>query len=403
MKHNPVYMEMLFLPQTVKSEKKSKASFTFRSYPVKDVYCPVYSGFYYIGKDAGHIQMLLDFYQRGYATEDFDNAKSELLRSVEQNDNILPQFILIGAVADLETTKVFCRFLRKHPLLSSIPLLIEGSALSADKYVIYKSKIRPDEILSIAKAGRVEFCRKVDFLRKIKQHAPNRTSNKIERSKIERSKPVNLDLALMSKRVFDMVLAGLVLLLLSPLFLLIAIAIKIESRGPVFYISKRAGRGYKIFDFYKFRTMKQDADKKIDELIHLNQYGADVSNNMKGPVFFKISNDPRITRIGGLLRNTSLDELPQLFNVLLGDMSLVGNRPLPLYEARTLTTDEYAARFMAPAGITGLWQVKKRGNKNMSVEERISMDIDYASKVSFKTDFWIIASTPSALIQKENV
>jgi lipopolysaccharide/colanic/teichoic acid biosynthesis glycosyltransferase len=145
--------------------------------------------------------------------------------------------------------------------------------------------------------------------------------------------------------------------------------------------------------------MKQDADKKINELTHLNQYGVDV----KGPVFFKISNDPRITRIGGFLRNTSLDELPQLFNVLLGDMSLVGNRPLPLYEARTLTTDEYAARFMAPAGITGLWQVKKRGNKNMSVEERISMDIDYASKVSFKTDFWIIASTPSALIQKENV
>jgi lipopolysaccharide/colanic/teichoic acid biosynthesis glycosyltransferase len=167
----------------------------------------------------------------------------------------------------------------------------------------------------------------------------------------------------------------------------------------VFYISTRAGRGYKIFDFYKFRTMKQDADKKINELTHLNQYSPDA----KGPVFFKISNDPRITRIGGFLRNTSLDELPQLINVLLGDMSLVGNRPLPLYEARTLTTDEYAARFMAPAGITGLWQVKKRGNKNMSVEERINMDIDYASKVSFKTDFWIIASTPSALIQKENV
>jgi len=93
--------------------------------------------------------------------------------------------------------------------------LIEGSVLSADKYVTYKSKIRPDEILSMSKIGSVEFCRKVDFLRKIKQHAPARTSGKIERSKIERSKPVNLDLALMSKRVFDIVLASLVLLLLS--------------------------------------------------------------------------------------------------------------------------------------------------------------------------------------------
>lgn len=391
-------MEMLFLPQTVKSEKKPKAIFTFRSYPVKDVYCPVYSGFYYIGKDAGHIQMLLDLYQRGYATEDFNNAKSELLRSVEQNDNILPQFILIGAVADLETINTFSSFLRKHPLLSAIPLVIDGSVLSADTYVTYKSKIRPDEILSMSKVGKEEFCRKVDFLRKIKQHTPIRSS-----AKIERRKPVNLDMGLMSKRVFDILLASLVLLVLSPLFILIAIAIKIESRGPVLYISKRAGRGYKIFDFYKFRTMKHGADKKMDELVHLNQYGAGVTGDSKGPVFFKISNDPRITRIGRFLRNTSLDELPQLFNVLLGDMSLVGNRPLPLYEARTLTTDEYAARFMAPAGITGLWQVKKRGNKNMSVEERIHMDIDYASKVSFKTDFWIIASTPSALIQKENV
>jgi lipopolysaccharide/colanic/teichoic acid biosynthesis glycosyltransferase len=120
-------------------------------------------------------------------------------------------------------------------------------------------------------------------------------------------------------------------------------------------------------------------------------------------VFFKIQNDPRITRIGNFLRNTSLDELPQLINVFLGDMSLVGNRPLPLYEAETLTTNDYAARFMAPAGITGLWQIKKRGNKDMSVEERINIDIAYASKCNFVTDLWIIANTPSALLQKENV
>ncbi len=145
--------------------------------------------------------------------------------------------------------------------------------------------------------------------------------------------------------------------------------------------------------------MIKGADKQIDELTHLNQYSAATI----GPVFFKISNDPRITRIGGFLRNTSLDELPQLFNVLLGDMSLVGNRPLPLYEAETLTTNDYAARFMAPAGITGLWQIKKRGNKDMSAEERIHIDIAYAKKCNFATDLWIIANTPSALLQKENV
>jgi lipopolysaccharide/colanic/teichoic acid biosynthesis glycosyltransferase len=202
----------------------------------------------------------------------------------------------------------------------------------------------------------------------------------------------------MSKRAFDILVASIALLLLSPLFLLIALAVRLESRGPIFYIAKRAGRGYKIFNFYKFRTMIHGADKKMTDLAHLNQYGAE-----KGPVFFKINNDPRITKVGSFLRNTSLDELPQLVNVLLGDMSLVGNRPLPLYEAKNLTTDDYAARFMAPAGITGLWQVKKRGTKEMSVEERISLDIDYATKCNFVTDLWIIANTPTALLQKENV
>jgi lipopolysaccharide/colanic/teichoic acid biosynthesis glycosyltransferase len=203
----------------------------------------------------------------------------------------------------------------------------------------------------------------------------------------------------MSKRAFDIVVASIALLILSPLFLLIAIAIRIESRGNFVYVAKRAGRGYKIFNFYKFRTMQQDADKRVGELCHLNQYTAENQE----VIFFKISNDPRITKVGSFLRNTSLDELPQLINVLLGDMSLVGNRPLPLYEAATLTTDDYAARFMAPAGITGLWQVKKRGNKDMSVEERINLDIDYASKCNFATDLWIIANTPTALFQRENV
>ena len=131
----------------------------------------------------------------------------------------------------------------------------------------------------------------------------------------------------------------------------------------------------------------------------MNQYNA----NEIAPIFFKISNDPRITRVGSFLRNTSLDELPQLINVLLGDMSLVGNRPLPLYEAASLTTDQYAQRFLAPAGITGLWQIKKRGKENMSAEERINLDIDYANNNSFVYDLWIMVNTPSALMQKEKV
>src|SRR4030095_6430945 len=117
------------------------------------------------------------------------------------------------------------------------------------------------------------------------------------------------------------------------------LCIKLESNGPVFYNSYRAGRGFKIFKFFKFRTMYVGADSRVDELANMNLY------SVGGQVFFKANNDPRVTRVGAMLRNTSLDELPQLLNVLMGDMSIVGNRPLPLYEASALTTHEVAARF----------------------------------------------------------
>ncbi len=119
----------------------------------------------------------------------------------------------------------------------------------------------------------------------------------------------------------------------------------------------------------------------------------------------KFQNDPRITNLGVFLRNSSIDELPQLFNIFMGDMSLIGNRPLPLYEAEKLTTDKYIERFAGPGGLTGLWQVTKRGKgkKDMSEEERIELDIDYARNFSFKYDMKIFFMTFPALFQSENV
>ncbi len=199
------------------------------------------------------------------------------------------------------------------------------------------------------------------------------------------------------KRLFDIAVASMALLLLSPLMLLIALAIKLESRGPVIYVSKRAGQGYRIFDFYKFRSMYVDADKRLAELAHLNRYEDDAA----GPTFLKLRRDPRVTRVGRFLRKTSLDELPQLFNVLKGDMSIVGNRPLPLYEAQMLTTDQWAERFLAPAGLTGLWQVRKKFKKNMSSQERIRLDAQYARACSFLTDLKIMLQTLPAVIQED--
>lgn len=247
------------------------------------------------------------------------------------------------------------------------------------------------------------------------------------------------------KRVFDLLFSASALILLSPLLLLIIIAIRLESKGPVFYYSLRVGSGYRIFRFYKFRSMYQNADKRLKDLAHLNQYAIDQGNekhvgggsslcaectssgrqcqhllysdkntwcekqyqsmakSAAGSAFFKLKDDPRITRVGKFLRNTSIDELPQLVNVLIGDMSIVGNRPLPLYEAEKLTTDHYAQRFDAPAGITGLWQVEKRGKGEMSEEERLELDKKYAQDNSLFQDIQLIFRTIPALLQKENV
>jgi lipopolysaccharide/colanic/teichoic acid biosynthesis glycosyltransferase len=202
-----------------------------------------------------------------------------------------------------------------------------------------------------------------------------------------------------SKRLFDIAGSSIALILLSPLFMIIAILIRMESEGPVIYRSKRAGCGYKVFDFYKFRSMQIKADTQLQELSGLNQY-KDTSDKS---AFIKIVNDPRVTRVGKFLRNTSIDELPQLFNILIGDMSFVGNRPLPLYEAELLTSNEWAMRFLGPAGLTGLWQVSKRGRAEMSDRERKELDNDYARQHSFWLDLKIILKTFPALIQEEKV
>lgn len=202
------------------------------------------------------------------------------------------------------------------------------------------------------------------------------------------------------KRIFDIISAGGILLVLSPILLLIAILIRLDSKGGIIYKSKRVGTGYKIFDFYKFRSMRSGADKELKNLSSLNQYKNDGSG---ANAFVKIKNDPRVTKLGNFLRNTSLDELPQLFNVLKGDMSLVGNRPLPLYEAEMLTSNEWSMRFLGPSGLTGLWQIKKRGKGEMSDTERKKLDNYYAENYSVWFDVKIILGTFPALFQKEKV
>lgn len=237
-----------------------------------------------------------------------------------------------------------------------------------------------------------DLCERLAFLVKFKLIRP-RLSELAASVDVEYQMPLY-------KRLFDIFFSGLALLLLSPLFIIVAVLIRLESKGPVIYKSKRVGTGYKIFDFYKFRSMKINADKEIQNLSIRNQY-SDTETGQS--VFMKIKDDPRVTRIGRLIRKTSVDELPQLFNVLIGDMSMVGNRPLPLYEAEMLTSNEWTTRFLGPAGLTGLWQISRRGKEEMSERERKRLDNFYASNYSFWLDMKIILKTLPAMLQKEKV
>lgn len=347
----------------------------------------------------------------------------------------------------------FCVFMERSDMATDIPTIAQLHKLYPTLYIILISEtLSKEEKIPYLRAGTDCMISKntskddlqklfsviIDFKEKEKARKDNQISSLTE---------FRLPLW---KRTFDILASGSAILCLSPILILTALAIRTESNGKIVYKSKRVGSNYKIFDFYKFRSMYSDADKRLAEYQQLNQYTKNIaeeeslnsssaaeisqrscsseqkqeqdillfSDNLstseinylktkrteRSNAFFKLENDPRITRVGHFIRKYSIDELPQLFNILKGDMSVVGNRPLPLYEAELLTSDEYVQRFMGPAGLTGLWQVEKRGSAGkMSAEERKQLDIKYAKEFSFGMDMRIIIKTFTAFIQKEDV
>jgi exopolysaccharide biosynthesis polyprenyl glycosylphosphotransferase len=190
-----------------------------------------------------------------------------------------------------------------------------------------------------------------------------------------------------TKRVFDLFVASSMILLTLPVMLITAIAIKLTSRGPVFFKQIRVGRGGRYFWCYKFRSMCIDADAQKDKLMHLNE--------ASGPVF-KIKNDPRVTPIGGIIRKLSIDELPQFFNVIKGEMSVVGPRPPVPREVNEYTAYE-RGRLAVKPGITCLWQVS--GRSNISFERWVQLDLDYIETMSLSNDFKILIRTVPAVLK----
>lgn len=355
---------------------------------------------------------------------------SEWIEKNERVDGVISEFELPGRNGlDFHTV-----FVEKYDEKRSVPYLL----LVAEKQPEIIKRAIEQKISDVyAKPVDAEtISNRVNFLKVLQVH--------MKFNKIKENKDVKVYKTPFFKRCFDIVFASLALIALSPLLLVFVAAIRLESKGKVYYISKRVGTGYRIFNFLKLRSMYPDADKRLKELEHLNQYQSEetepelaevieensvaqgstilfgdeeeVEENThiqrqkqkQDKAFVKFENDPRITKVGHIIRKLSIDELPQLINVIRGDMSIVGNRPLPLYEAEMLTTDEWTDRFNGPAGITGLWQVEARGKTSkMSPEERKGLDNKYVeianSKYSFWKDMWIILRTIPAVFQKENV
>ena len=183
------------------------------------------------------------------------------------------------------------------------------------------------------------------------------------------------------KRVLDVAISLLAVVVLSPLFLVVALAIRLDSSGPILFSQKRVGADGKVFTFYKFRSMYEGAERRQEELESLNE--------AEGPVF-KIKNDPRVTLVGRFLRRWSLDELPQLVNVCKGEMSLVGPRPLPVRDFQRME-EVYKRRLGAVPGMTGYWQIS--GRSNLSFEEMVKLDLYYIENWSLSFDVRIISKT----------
>jgi exopolysaccharide biosynthesis polyprenyl glycosylphosphotransferase len=190
-----------------------------------------------------------------------------------------------------------------------------------------------------------------------------------------------------AKRIFDVIVALVAIALASPIIIVTALLVKLTSRGPVLFKQVRVGAGGRYFWCYKFRSMCVDAEQKKEQLMHLNE--------VSGPVF-KIKNDPRVTPIGSFIRKYSIDELPQFFNVLQGDMSIVGPRP-PIPSEVDKYTPHERGRLAVKPGLTCLWQVN--GRSNVSFERWVQLDLDYIDTMSLKNDFKILWQTIPAVLR----
>lgn len=359
----------------------------------------------YIGKNKKYIKdfSLLSGRNIFYSVSEFQKA-IPIIDKIENEEDIIIFYEREDKDSDIPVIK---EIRKKYPLFYII--LITETSLENDAPEYLKAGI--NNTLSTEPTQQ-----EIDDLflfheKRKKEHSQKR----------ERSYTVKVFKLPLWKRYFDVIFSCCALVALSPILIITALAIRLESKGPILYKTKRVGTNYLIFDFLRFRstyTTQNKFFKKFD-LEDLNADDIENETILVSDDYIISGNDYTqylqesdknidenidVTKVGRFIRRFSIDDLPQLFNILKGEMSVVGNRPLPLHEAELLTSDDYIDRFMAPAGLTGLWQVEKKGDPDkISPEERKLLDVKYAKTFCFGMDMKIILKTTTAIVQKERL
>lgn len=326
--------------------------------------------YFYIGTQTRNSATLKEAFEFGYNSVSTEGALFALKRLLKKQDAVtIPDMIIAEATQGMQHLVELHKFVYVHKIMADVPFIVEVTGLPKEELNRFKRYEFIDDLIILNEFTAPGLLRKVNFLKQMKQ----KRLQQPEVCKVETAFRMYPDVRAVMKRGSDLLISSTLLLALGPVMLLIALAVKLDTGGPVMFSTIRTGRGYRIFHLYKFNTIIQDAGKK--------------------------KNGASISKIGLFLRKTGLDELPQLLNVWLGHLSLVGNRALPLYEASQLTTDANAGHFLAAAGLTG-WQASK--NSEAVMPGSVPLDPG-ADKSDLLYDIWLMANKPSAAtIHKSN-
>ena len=325
--------------------------------------------FFYIGTQTRHIEKLKEYFEFGYTTISVESAIYTTRRLLKKQDDVtIPDMIIAEGTLGMEQLVELHKFIYSHKIMADVPFIVEGTGLSNEVLARFKRYAFIDDLLFLNEFTAPGLQQKATFLKTMKR----KWVKQPEACRVETSFSRFPDVRSLFKRGLDLAISSVLLVTLAPVMLLIALAVKLDTGGPVLYTTQRTGRGYRIFQVYKFNTIIQDADKK--------------------------KNGATISKTGLFIRKTGLDELPKLLSVWLGDLSLAGPRALPMYEASRLTTNTCANNFMTTPGISF-------GNTDQSGKLVIPADApmgDANDKSDLLYDIWLMANKPPAIIHKSN-